>query len=566
MNRYFESTLARLNPKGKSRRSLVYVPCDQLTDRIGPLASEAPESLAILLIESGEYWGRRPHHRQKLGFVLGNQRAFALEQARRGVLVHYVRTGSAIGKVLSTQLGDLGPARVMTPAEWEQRLELQPLIADGLLKEVPHDGWLTSRRQFTESVGKDGKWRMDAFYRLVRNETGILMDKPGKPVGGKYSYDADNREAWKGTPPAPELPRFPEDELRKELKADIESLFERHPGKLDLQAIPLHASEAMAWWNWAKSNCLVHFGQFEDAMSTASTGLFHTRLSPLINVLRLLPRDIVEETLGLELPLNSKEGFVRQILGWREYVRHVHEVTEGFRQLPSGAARVADHPGDGGYSLWKGQSWVGTNGWKDSPYGGAMPNILQGYVDVPPALWGEPSGMNCLDTVVRSVWEEGWSHHITRLMVISNICTLLGVEPRQLADWFWVAYVDAWDWVVEPNVLGMGTYGVGDIMTTKPYVGGASYINKMSNYCGDCAFSPDGNCPIKRLYWAFLAEHEDALSGNPRMWNVLGGLRRRTIDERQHDRTLLLKVREILLQGETLTPKKLQGAAPPKRK
>lgn len=160
--------------------------------------------------------------------------------------------------------------------------------------------------------------------------------------------------------------------------------------------------------------------------------------------------------------------------------------------------------------------------------------------------------MNCLDTVVASVWEEGWSHHITRLMVLSNIATLLDVSPRELTDWFWVAYADAWDWVVEPNVLGMGTFGLGDLFMTKPYVAGSAYINKMSDYCSGCQFDPAGNCPIRRLYWGFLARHEDKLVDNPRLRMPMRNLAKRSRADREEDQRTFEVVRETLLKKKPL--------------
>ena len=141
------------------------------------------------------------------------------------------------------------------------------------------------------------------------------------------------------------------------------------------------------------------------------------------------------------------------------------------------------------------------------------PNHLEARDPLPPAFWGEPSGLHCLDHVVSDVWETGYGHHITRLMVLSNLATLLGVDPEALSDWFWIAYVDAYDWVVEPNVLGMGTYALGDLFVTKPYVSGAAYIHRMSDYCDGCAFDPKSSCPITPLYWDFLARHRDRLAG-----------------------------------------------------
>ena len=155
---------------------------------------------------------------------------------------------------------------------------------------------------------------------------------------------------------------------------------------------------------------------------------------------------------------------------------------------------------------------------------------------------------------MKAVWDEGWSHHITRLMVLGNLATLLDVDPRELTDWFWVAYLDAWDWVVEPNVLGMATFAAGPVMTTKPYVAGAAYIDRMGDSCARCEFRPGSTCPITRLYWAFLARHEPALRANPRMQVVMGSLAKRPAAERARDEATFVHVRDVLVRGERLSP------------
>jgi deoxyribodipyrimidine photolyase-related protein len=354
---------------------------------------------------------------------------------------------------------ELGPIRVMRPAERELRVDLAPLVAAGALVELPHEGWLTTRQDLDVSRRGGGPpWRMDSFYRQVRRRTGILMDG-GKPLGGKLSHDADNRRPWPGDPPAPEPPRFRPDQVTVEVGELIERTFARHPGTLDLESLPATRQDAERLWSWARSECLHDFGPFEDAMSTASSGLFHTRISALLNLHRLLPAEVVRDVAGMDLPLASKEGFIRQVLGWREFVHHVHEATDGFRSVPATVSCTADRPGDGGWSRWSGTSWDLPDGEVDSD-GGAMPDHLETSRPLPVAYWGRPSGLACLDRVVATVWREGWSHHITRLMVLANIATLLGVSPRELTDWFWVAYTDAYD-CGRANVLGMGPSRLG---------------------------------------------------------------------------------------------------------
>jgi deoxyribodipyrimidine photolyase-related protein len=505
----FVDALKRHDRPGGDRR-WVYVPYDQLNDGVGPLASG--DDVGVVLIETTAKPARRPYHQQKLALVLANMRQFALEQAARGVAVDYRFSTRSYAEVLREVVAARGPLEVMRPAERELRVELQPLFADGSLVERPHEGWLTTPEDFAALGGPP--WRMDAFYRRVRRRTGLLMED-GKPVGGRFSFDGDNREPWRGEPAAPEPPTFAPDAVTREVCELVRARFGSHPGQLDPSRLPATRADAEAAWRWAVAQCIEQFGPYEDAMSLRSRGLFHTRIAPLLNNLRLLPARVVEEVAALDLPLNSREGFVRQILGWREFVRHVHESTDGFREL-------------------------------SDPLGRAHP--------LPPAYWGTPSGLRCLDEAVASVWGEGWTHHIPRLMVLSNLATLLDYDPRALSDWFWVGFVDAYDWVVEPNVLGMGTFAAGDVMTTKPYIAGSAYIHRMSDYCGGCAFDPKKTCPITRLYWAFLARHREALDPVDRIRMPLRSVDKRDPAERARDAAVFEAVRATLADGEVLQP------------
>ena len=527
----FLALLRGAEPREAERR-WIYVPYDQLSDRIGPLATEAPEELGVVLVENRWKAARRPYHKQKLALVLANMRHFALEQAARGVAVRYLFGDAPYAELLRPVVEELGPLRLMEPAERELRVDLARLVERGALEILPHEGWLTSRELFQRSMAKGPPWRMDAFYRVVRRESGVLMEQ-GKPVGGKFSFDPENRKAWKGEPEAPEPPRFEPDEVTREVGELVEEQFSDHPGELQLDRLPATADDAERLWGWAGEHCLPHFGPYEDAMSTRSSGLFHTRISPLLNLHRLLPQRVVDDVLALPIDLPSKEGFVRQVLGWREFVRHVHGATDGFRKLPGRPERS------------------GTATEHDD---GASPSFLDADGKLPPAFWGEPSGLRCLDHTVAEVWRDAYGHHITRLMVLSNLGTLLACSPRELTDWFWVAYADAYDWVVEPNVLGMGSYAMGDLMTTKPYVSGAAYIHRMSDFCQDCRFDPRKSCPITPLYWAFLDRNRAALEGNHRMAMPLRSLARRTEEQRAADRVVFESTRAALARGEALEP------------
>jgi deoxyribodipyrimidine photolyase-related protein len=523
----FRRELARRQPAsthGRGRaRTWVFVPYDQLNDQLGALATQPPEELGVVLVEDPGKAGRRPYHRQKLALVLANLRHFALEQAARGVAVRHLVAGAAgYAGALRTVAAELGPLLVHEPAERELRVELAPLLGRELTLR-PHHGWLTTEDQFRRASPRRGGWRMDAFYRLVRRERDVLMDD-GRPLGGKLSFDADNRQPYRGTPPTPTPPRFVADEITREVAELIEARYPSHPGAVDLASLPATQADAEALWSWALRECLPWFGPFEDAMTRSSSGLFHARVAALLNLHRLMPSRVLGDALAAPIPLASKEGFVRQILGWREFVRHVHRETDGFRRVPGLESA------------------------------NASPSFLGAARPLPAAYWGTPSGLACLDHVVSDVWREAYSHHITRLMVLGNLATLLDVSPRQLTDWFWVAYADAYDWVVEPNVLGMATFAAGDIMTTKPYVAGAAYLDRMGDSCASCRFHPKKSCPITPLYWAFLGRHAERLADNQRMAVPLAALRKRPAARRAADAATFERVSAALGAGRAVTP------------
>lgn len=536
---------ARTRDQNHEARRWVFVPYDQLTDAVGPLSREPPGTLGILVVECPEKAERRPYHRQKLALLLTNLRHFALEQAERGVLVRHVVAPSYASAVAAHP----APLDVMRPAERELRAELAPLTETGKLRVIPHEGWLTTTEHFRASQSGP-PWRMDAFYRHVRRTLQILMQGE-QPLGGRFSFDTENRKPWQGEPPAPTPPVFAPDEITEEVCALVQERFVRHPGVVTPTRLPATSADAQRLWEWASRECLPSFGPFEDAMSTRSSTLFHTQVSALLNLQRLNARKLVQDvTAAPHLPLASREGFVRQVLGWREFVRHVHDATDGFRVLAGVAQAVGPSPGAGGYARWAGQSWPTPNGGD----GGSLASHLGTTGPLPPAYWGAPSGLRCLDTVVADVWRDGYGHHITRLMVLSNLAALLDVSPRELTDWFWAAYADAYDWVVEPNAHGMGMFGVGELLTTKPYVAGAAYIDRMSDYCEGCRFDPKSTCPITPLYWAYLGRHRETLKQVQRLKLPLASEAKRTATQRDCDARTFEETRAALARGEELTP------------
>jgi deoxyribodipyrimidine photolyase-related protein len=512
---------AHPTPPDLQKRRWIFIPYDRLTDSTGPLTEQPAAKTGIVLIESTAKALRRPYHKKKLVLLISNMRHFAMEQAARGCKVIYHFSEKSHGQALLDLQRELKLTDLTTtqPAERELRLDLAEAIESGLqISEVPDTTWLSTTEDFTAVYGpyKPGRsYVMDRFYRRMRQDTGILMQN-AKPIGGQFSYDADNRNPYKNQVPIPTPPTFPPDAITQEVIAMVAERYAHHFGSLENFNLPTTHADCDATWQFALHHLLPTFGPYEDAMRDDQLQLFHSRTSALINLGRLLPADLirdVEAATTVEantpaIPLASAEGFIRQILGWREFMRHLHEQTDGYRLLPISPSN-------------------------SDPYAGATPNALNATLPLPAAYWGVKSGLHCLDTVVAQVIEEGWSHHITRLMVLSNLATLCGFSPRELTDWFWFGYVDAYDWVIETNVLGMGTYADGGLTATKPYVSGAAYINKMSNYCGHCQYDPkrstgEGSCPFTALYWTFLERNQAILGNNFRLQMPYTTLRKKS--------------------------------------
>ncbi|NBQ16298.1 MAG: hypothetical protein EBU31_17225, partial [Proteobacteria bacterium] len=309
----------------------------------------------VVVVESDEWLGRRPYHRQRIALILLNQRAFTEELRAAGVEVRIMRTRGTVSDALREFAGELGALTVDEPAEREMRAELAPLVGAGLLRVVPNRQWITTAEDFRAAAGSGG-WRMDTFYRAVRARTGILMED-GSPVGGKISFDTENRERWDGIPAAPEPPRFERTSLRDEVAREVEERFGRHPGRLDVDALPATHVDTELLWRWGLTHCLPWFGPYEDAMSERSRGVFHTRISPVLNLGRIPPQRLVDDVAASGVPLQSVEGFVRQVIGWREFVRHVHGATDGFRNVRGDRPEVHAAPGDAGWSRRYGAAW-----------------------------------------------------------------------------------------------------------------------------------------------------------------------------------------------------------------
>ena len=533
----FSSTLLDI-PNGVERWH--FVAYDQLNKELLPEAE--PKSLGLIFIETSWKAKQLPYHKQKLVLQISNQRHFALEMQQLGHPIRYVFSKEEYSVILEEIGEEYGTITVSKPAELTLRKSISGLVKEGRVKILEHKGWLTTSEDFISSVGNSPPWRMDKFYRHIRKSRGIMLDEDGKPVGGSWSLDDQNRLPWDGAVDLPSNPEFKPDKITTEVIQMIEEKYSHHPGKIVPSNLPSSIADAEHLWKWAMSSVMHWFGPYEDAMTQEHKTLFHTTISSLLNLNRLMPKTLLDDTLKLKIPLNSKEGFVRQIIGWREFVRHVHELTDGF-EIES--ENIPARNGAG----WEGE-------WGKSRI---TPNILENNVGLPPTYWGEKSGMLCLDTAVSDVVETGYAHHIPRLMVLANIGNLLGINPRELTDWFWAMFTDAYDWVVEPNVLAMGTYAVGDVMTTKPYVSGTPYIKKMGDYCGDCSLHFKKSCPISDMYWNFLEENQTHFTKNHRMAMPMRTLAKRSQQAKDTAREVTEYVRTQMSQGMKLDPEILEG-------
>ncbi|MEZ5116438.1 MAG: cryptochrome/photolyase family protein [Candidatus Nanopelagicales bacterium] len=457
--------------------------CWLFGDQLGPHFTDAPDQ-PLLLVESRDVLRRRRFHRQKAHLVLSAMRHRAAEARAAGVDVRYVRADTyaeALAEVAE-------PLSVCAPTSRAADAFVRGLAGVAVL---PARGFVVSREDFAAWAASRGGRRLllEDFYRTVRSRTGVLMDGD-EPCGGRWNFDADNRlppPRGRTTLGAPE-PWWPsEDDGVRFLGADGPRRF------------AVTRDEALAALERFATERLPLFGPYEDAIMAGDRTMAHSLLSVPLNLGLLDPYEVVGRAERAwrdgTAPLQSVEGFVRQLLGWREYVWHVY--------------------------------W-----WTPADYRDR--NALDAREPVP-AWWEDLDAdavtARCLSAALRDVREWGWTHHIPRLMVLGNYALQRGIDPAALTDWFHRAFVDGYDWVMVPNVVGMSQHADGGVMATKPYAAGGAYLSRMSDHCRGCAFDPrvrvgPDACPFTAGYWAFLHRNREALSGNHRMTQPLRGLDR----------------------------------------
>ena len=355
---------------------------------------------------------------------------------------------------------------------------------------LPDDRFVCSIAEFREWAQDRDTLRMEFFYREMRRKTGLLLDDDGKPEGGEWNYDSENRKPPKEGLEAPPRPLFEPDDITREVIDLVEERFGDHFGSLETFGWPVtrdQAEEAADAFFAERIEC---FGPYQDAMVHGQDDLFHSMLSTSINLGLLDPLELCRRAAQAyedgKAPLNSVEGFIRQLIGWREYVR-------GFYWLHMPHIQRA--------------------------------NALNAQRALPEFFWTGETDMRCLADCVRSTRDNAHAHHIQRLMVLGNFCLIAGIDPREVQDWYLVVYADAYEWVELPNVAAMILYADDGKLASKPYAASGNYINKMSDYCSGCAYSVskktgEGACPFNSLYWHFMDRHRDKLESNHRIGRI----------------------------------------------
>ncbi len=476
----------------------IWILGDQLSLENAALAAASPETARVLMVESKARGAVHRYHQIKLVLVYSAMRHFAAELRERGWSVDYHRLeeGVTFETAARAHYEKHQPEKFVL-AEPNSFFETDALTALGRKLRVPVEFVPTT--QFLLPRGDFAAWAKDSrhllmenHYRRMRKRFGFLMTKSGEPEGGAWNFDAENRQtftAWKkaGRPGGRAAVRETPDEISREVIALVEREFPDHPGRAADMWLPVDRAGARRWLRRFIAERLPTFGAYEDMMAEGEEVLFHSVLTPMLNLGLLTPRECVEAAIAAyekgEAPLNSVEGFVRQIIGWREFIHGVY--------------------------------------WLRGPEYNEL-NELGAERPLPAWLYTGDTSMNCLHHVVRQTLELGYNHHIQRLMVLGNFFLIAGIRPQEALRWYLEMYVDAFDWVMGPNVIGMALHADGGFMATKPYAATSTYIRKMSDYCAGCRYDPDKKtgpdaCPFNYLYWNFIDHHSDRFGGNPRM-------------------------------------------------
>ncbi len=481
-----------MNRKMNTTRRLCLVLGDQLSFDLASLQALDAERDTVLLVEVMEEASHVPHHPQKIALIFSAMRHFAQALRDQGVRVEYVRlddpenSGSVPGELHRWQaLLQAEEVHVTECGDW--RLE-QSMKECGLPIHWHADTrFLCGREEFAAWAKGKKQLRMEFFYREMRRKSRLLLNGDGSPVGGAWNFDAENRKALPKSVKAPYPARFSNDAITAEVLALVKARFSQHYGALDDFNYPVTHADAQALWAYFLDYGLAGFGDYQDAMASDEPFLFHARVSAALNIglldLRQLCSDVESAYWSGSIALNAAEGFIRQLIGWREFVRGVY-----WLKMPD-------------YAL-------------GNSFGNTRP--------LPEFYWTGETQMNCMRHAIGQSLQHAYAHHIQRLMVTGNFALLAGIAPSQICEWYLAIYMDAFDWVELPNTLGMVMHADGGYLGSKPYCASGQYINRMSDYCRGCAYkvsesTADNACPFNSLYWHFLMRHGELLRGNQRM-------------------------------------------------
>jgi deoxyribodipyrimidine photolyase-related protein len=491
-------------------RNLVVVLGDQLDRELSAFDGFDPACDRVWMAEVEEEATHVRQHQQRLVLFFSAMRHFRDQLRREGLTVQYqalsldaaTDRGRSFAEVLAEDVPRLSPQRLILtePGDWRVLQSFRDAARQlGLALELRADRhFYTGIEEFRHWAEGRGGLVMEAFYRQARRRHGVLMDG-GRPVGGRWNFDRQNRRSFGAGGPGrlPRSPSFPADDLTRAVIEMVRTRFADHPGDAAGFDQPVTAAQAATALDVFIAERLSAFGDWQDALWTAEPFLYHSRLSAALNLHLLNPRRAVEAAEQAyrdgAAPINAVEGFVRQILGWREFVRGVY--------------------------------------WLEMP-GYARRNALQQHEPLPAMFWSGQTDMACLRDALGNVLRHGYAHHIQRLMVLGLFAQLYGADPWQFHQWHMAMYVDAVDWVSLPNALGMSQFADGGVVGTKPYCASGAYLQRMSNHCTGCRYQPkqtegDRACPITVFYWDFLDRHRERLAGNHRMTFQLRNLDRR---------------------------------------
>ncbi|NBB92706.1 MAG: cryptochrome/photolyase family protein [Gammaproteobacteria bacterium] len=470
-----------------------------------------PESDRLLMGELSHETRYVWHHAKKIALIFSAMRHFAENARESGWNVDYQRFDPASEIATFSDLvgqacrqHDVDEIVVTWPGEWRVLEEIQGwgsrFGVDVTL--LPDSRFVCALEEFEEWAGERRQLRMEFFYRRMRKKTGFLMDGDA-PAGGDWNFDRDNRKVWKGEPPPSSPMSFTPDAITESVIETVDRHIDAF-GELEGFDYPVTIEQARRALAHFIRSAAAHFGDYQDAMHTESDWLFHSRLSSSLNIGLLTPTEVCEAVERAwrdgDMPLNAAEGFIRQVIGWREFVRGIY-----WREMPGYAKR----------------------------------NGLGNERDLPAFYWSGDTGMNCLRETIDATRRNAYAHHIQRLMVTGNFALLLGVEPEQVCDWYLAVYADAFDWVELPNTLGMVMHADGGMLGSKPYAASGKYIDRMSNYCAGCRYevketTGEDACPFNALYWDFLMRHRERFEPNPRMKMMYRHVDRMS-DERRRD-------------------------------